>query len=129
MRAWSGRPWVYVAFCLTAYTGTRRSEILRSRGDDLDFDAGTITIREKKRDRTREMTFRTVPMSAGLKEVLRSWLQADHPGGPYTICGRGGRTLTRQMIDQGVPLGRGRVLMASCAGLPCVAALLRQQLR
>jgi integrase len=95
-----GRPWVHVAFCLAAYTGARRSEILRSRVDDLDFEAGTITIREKKRDRTREMTFRTVPMCAGLTEVLRSWLQADHPGGPYTICGRGGHPLTRQMMTK-----------------------------
>jgi integrase len=37
-----------VAFCIAAYTGARRSEILRSRVDDIDFDAGTITIREKK---------------------------------------------------------------------------------
>jgi hypothetical protein len=95
-----GRPWVYVAFCLAAYTGARRSEILRSRVDDLDFDAGMITIREKKRDRTREMTFRTVPMSAGLNEALRSWLLADHRGGPYTICGHDGRSLTRQAMTK-----------------------------
>jgi hypothetical protein len=51
------------------------------RIDDLDFDAGTITNREKERDRAREMTFRSDPTSAGLKEVLRAWLQADQPGG------------------------------------------------
>jgi integrase len=100
VRARAGRPFVYVAFCLAAYTGARRSEILRSRVHDLDFDADTITIREKKRDWTREMTFRTVPISAGLKGVLRSWLQADHSGGPYTIRGRGGRPLTPQMMTK-----------------------------
>jgi integrase len=100
VRGRGGRPWVYVALCLAAYTGARRSEILRSRVDDLDFDAATITIREKKRDRTREMTFRTVPMSAGLKEALRSWLQSEHPGGPYTICGHDGRSLTRQAMTK-----------------------------
>jgi len=100
VQARNWRPWVHVEFCFAAYTGARRSEILRSRVDDLDFDAGTITIREKKGDRTREMTFRSVPMSAGLTEVLRSWLQAEHPGGPYTICGRGGRLLTRQMMTK-----------------------------
>ena len=68
--------------------------------DDLDFEAGTITIREKKRDRSREMTFRTVPMAARLRDVLREWLEADHPGGPYTICGRDGRPLTRQMMTK-----------------------------
>jgi integrase len=63
-----------------------------------DFEAETIMIREKKRDRSREMTFRRVPMSAGLRQVLRKWLQDDHPGGPYTICGHCGRPLTRQML-------------------------------
>lgn len=89
---------MHVAFCLAAYTGARRSEILRSRVDDLDLEAGTITIREKKRDRSREMTFRTVPLAPALGELLRGWLDEDHPGGPYTICGRDGRPLSRQML-------------------------------
>jgi integrase len=100
VRARGGRPWVYVAFRLAAYTGARRSEILRSRLDDLDFEAGTMTIREKKRDRSREMTFRTVPMSVGLRQVLGEWLQDDHPGGPYTICGHGGRPLIHQAMTK-----------------------------
>jgi integrase len=93
-----GRPWVHVAFCLAAYTGARRSEMLRSRVDDLDFESGTITIREKKRDRSREMTFRTVPLAPSLIELLRGWLDGGHTGGPYTICGRDGRPLSRQML-------------------------------
>ena len=97
--------------------------------DDIDFDAGTIMIREKKRDRSREMTFRTVPMATGLKDVLRAWLEADHPGGPYTICGRGGRPLTRQMMTKAFRVGRGRVLLAERPGLPRASAFVRQQLR
>jgi integrase len=65
---------------------------------DLDFEAGTIRIRQKERDRSHEMTLRSLPMAPVLGEVLRGWLQADHPGGPYTICGRGGQPLTRQMM-------------------------------
>jgi len=42
---------VHVAFRIAAYTGARRSEILRSRVEDPDFDAGTITIRKKKHER------------------------------------------------------------------------------
>ncbi len=98
VRERGGRPWVHVAFCLAAYTGARRSEILRSRVDDLDLEAGTITIREKKRDRSREMTFRTVPLASALTEVLRGWLGVNHPGGQYTICGGDGRPLSRQML-------------------------------
>jgi integrase len=96
-----GRPWVHVAFCLAAYTGARRSEIRRSRVDDLDFDGGTIAIREKKRDRSRELTFRTLPMSARLKAVLADWLERNHPGGPYTICDRRGRPLTASVMTKG----------------------------
>jgi integrase len=89
-----------VAFCYTAYTDARRSEILRSRVDDLDFEAGTVTIREKKRDRTREMTFRTVPMADGLKSVLQEWLKVHHPGGAYMFAGRRGKPFTRQMLTK-----------------------------
>jgi integrase len=95
-----GRPWVHVAFSIAAYTGARRSEILRSRVDDLDFEAGTVTIREKKRDRSREMTFRTVPMAHGLKEALRAWLDDYHPGGPYTLSVKDGRPMTRQALTK-----------------------------
>ncbi len=95
-----GRPWVFVAFCLAAYTGARRSEILRSRVDDLDFEGGMITIREKKRERSREMTFRTVPIADVLRRVLRAWLDENHPGGPFTLCGEGGSPFTRQMMTK-----------------------------
>lgn len=100
VRSRHGRPWVYVAFCLAAYTGARRSEILGSRVDDLDFDGAVITIREKKRDRSREMTFRTVPMANALQRVLRTWLDEKHPEGPYTLCNRGGRPFARQMMTK-----------------------------
>lgn len=100
VRSRGGRPWVYVAFCIAAYTGARRSEILRARVDDLDFESGTVTIREKKRDRSREMTFRTVPMADGLRGALRAWLEGHHPGGLYTICGEGGLPLSRQMLTK-----------------------------
>jgi integrase len=98
--AWGGQPWVPVVFCIAAYTGARRSEIVRSRLDDLDFDAEMITFREKKRDRTRELTFRRVPMATGLAAVLRPWISMHHPGGPYTICCRDGRPRTCQMMTK-----------------------------
>src|SRR5262249_26615692 len=48
--------WVYpmVAFC--AYTGCRRSEMLRSRLEDIDLDGRGVLIREKKKDTTKEET-------------------------------------------------------------------------
>jgi integrase len=75
---------IYPMFVFAAHTGARRSEILRSRLDDLDFGAGTITIHEKKRVRGRHTT-RSVPMSPLLRQVLRDWIPA-HPGGMQTFA-------------------------------------------
>ncbi len=74
-----------VMFAFAAHTGARRSEMLRSLIDDFDFASETVVIREKKKDRTKEFTFRTVPMSPFLKEVMAGWFAA-HPGGQFTIC-------------------------------------------
>ena len=131
VRAHDERPWVHVAFCIAAYTGARGSEILRSRVDDVDFDTGTIMIREKKRDRARQLTFRSVPMSPGLRDVLRAFGSTlITPGGQYTICGPAGNArLPAVSYYEGISLGCRRVLLASLAGLSCAAPLLRQQLR
>jgi integrase len=75
---------IYPMLCFAAYTGARRSEVLRSELDDLDFTSSVITIREKKRVRGKLST-RTVPMQANLKLVLRAWLQK-HPGSNFTFA-------------------------------------------
>ena len=78
------RPFIYPMFVFAAHTGARRSELLRSRIEDLDFDGNTVLIREKKRVRDKHTT-RRVPMSPLLSEVLRDWTNR-HPGGPHTFC-------------------------------------------
>lgn len=45
--------YIFIMFSIAACTGARRSEILRSRVEDFDFTAECVTIREKKRDRSR----------------------------------------------------------------------------
>ena len=75
---------VYPLISFAAHTGARRSEILRSEIDDLDFDSKAITIREKKRMKGTNST-RTVPMTTFLANVLRKWL-CKHPGGKFTFC-------------------------------------------
>jgi integrase len=80
VRASGTQPWVYPLFCTAAHTGARRSELLRIEIPDLDFDAGTILIHEKKRARGKRTT-RRVTMTPFLKGVLQGWL-AVHPGGP-----------------------------------------------
>ena len=61
--------WVYPMCVMAAHTGARRSEMLRAERQDVDFEAGIITIREKKRVRGK-VTTRRVPMSSRLKEAL-----------------------------------------------------------
>jgi integrase len=78
------QPFVFPMFAFAAHTGARRSEIVRSRIADIDLEASTAIIREKKRNRGQR-TLRRVPISPFLADVLRSWLQK-HPGGPDTFC-------------------------------------------
>ncbi len=75
---------VYPMFVFSAHTGARRSEILRSRLDDIDFAEGQILVREKKRVRGRATT-RRVPLSPLLRQVLREYLPM-RPGGQYTFA-------------------------------------------
>ncbi|CAN5307802.1 hypothetical protein BH10PLA2_BH10PLA2_27640 [soil metagenome] len=91
-------PWVHPMLAFCAYTGARRSEMLRCRLEDLDFEAATIQIREKKKDPTRKETSRHVPVPAQLQEILQDWIKV-HPGGPLTFCKEAGAPLTVQMTQ------------------------------
>jgi integrase len=62
-------PWVYPLCVMAAHTGARRSEMVRAERQEVDMEAGIITIREKKRVRGR-LTTRRVPMSTRLKQAL-----------------------------------------------------------
>jgi integrase len=97
---WKGShfPWVYPMFVFAAHTGARRSEILRSRVEDIDFDGGEVTIREKKKDASKEETYRHVPMTPRLRASLEEWLKA-HPGGPYTFGKAAGAPFSEQMAN------------------------------
>jgi integrase len=79
--------WIFPAVAFAAHTGARRSELLRVLVSDVDFEAGTVLLREKKRSR-KQRTTRRVPLSPFLRQVLTDWL-AVHPGGPYLFCPAG----------------------------------------
>lgn len=74
---------IHPMFCFAAYTGARRSEMLRSQTSDIDFQNNVITIREKKRVRGK-LTTRRVPLSPVLAKCLRPWLEKNP--GPHTFC-------------------------------------------
>jgi integrase len=75
------QPFLYPMVCFAAYTGARRSEILRTQLADLDFKGKIVTIHEKKRVRGK-VTTRRVPLSPFLISVIEDWLKI-HPGGPF----------------------------------------------
>jgi integrase len=75
-------PWVYPVFCFAAHTGARRGEMLRVLVTDVNLQADTVLIREKKRRRDVHESTRRVPLSPRLKEVLTQWI-AVHPGGSH----------------------------------------------
>jgi integrase len=86
---------VYPMFVMAAHTGARRSEILRSQVEDFDFVGRMVRIREKKRDRSKLLTYRHVPMSNLLADVMMGWF-AVHPGGQFTICQQADVSLSMQ---------------------------------
>lgn len=68
-------------FAFAAYTGARRSEMMRLMIADLDLASRTAVLHEKKRAKGRR-TSRHVPLCDCLAKTLQSWLTA-HPGGPF----------------------------------------------
>jgi integrase len=87
--------YVLPMFVFVAHTGARRSEMLRSRVDDFNLQEGFVRIREKKRDRTKSITFRQVNLSPPLLQVMTEWL-SQHPGGQFTFCQSADKPLTWQ---------------------------------
>jgi integrase len=77
---------LYPMLVAAAHTGAMRSELIAARVEDVDFQSGTIHVREKKRVQGQR-SYRRVPMSAELEKVLRDWI-GRHPGGRYLFCHR-----------------------------------------
>jgi integrase len=77
-------PWLYPLVATAAYTGMRRSELIRAEIGDVDFNAMTLVVRERKRKRG-ERTTRRVSLLPALKAILQAWLKV-HPGGRALFC-------------------------------------------
>lgn len=86
-------PYFYPVCVFLAHTGCRLSEALRSRREDfIVSDSIVVQIREKKRSKS-SLTYRTVPVSPKLWEVLQDYWAKKHPGGPYTFSYHRGRAI------------------------------------
>jgi integrase len=90
---------MYPMFAFAAFTGARRSEMIRSERHDRDFQAGIVSIREKKADRSKTFTLRSVPIHPKLAEIMTNWFQV-HPGGPWTVCMPDGRLMIAQTASE-----------------------------
>ncbi len=86
-------------FQFAAYTGARRSEIVRAEIEDVDFATGQVILREKKRDRDKELTFRSVPLAGELREGLQRWLDG-HKTGATLFANPNGTPLTPRQAAQ-----------------------------
>jgi integrase len=84
VQALAAHPWIYPLVATAAHAGLRRSELVRVRKADIDFEAMTLTVRERKRAKGKRTT-RRVPLSTALAAILQDWL-AIHPGGPYLFA-------------------------------------------
>ena len=51
-------PHLFPMLAFAAHTGARRSELIRMRVDDVDFEAGSAVIRERKKSRGHRTTRR-----------------------------------------------------------------------
>jgi integrase len=71
----NARPFVHAMIVFAAHTGARRSEMMRSQKQDIDFESGLITIREKKKDTSKSVTYRKVPMTPILNQTLQEWFK------------------------------------------------------
>jgi integrase len=83
----AAHPWIFPMICMAAHTGARRSELTRMLITDVDFEGGSVTIREKKRVKGKDST-RRAPLTTVLKESLQAWLSV-HPGGNTLFCHAG----------------------------------------
>jgi integrase len=83
VKATARHSFIYPMFVFACHTGARRSEMMRSRIEDVDISSETATIREKKRVRGK-LTTRTVPLSPLLLSTLSRWL-SEHAGGQHTF--------------------------------------------
>jgi integrase len=81
----------YPMVAFAAYTGARRSELIRSRIEDFEFGGGHVRIREKKRVKGREST-RLVDLHPDLAATMQAWF-GRHPGGQHALAGDDGSPL------------------------------------
>lgn len=96
-------PFIHAAIGFAAFTGARRSEIVRSQIEDWDFVRGIVRIREKKGSRKKGTTFREVTIHPKLEAIIQEWLKV-HPGGHFMIVASANMANSRNKHSSPTPL-------------------------
>jgi integrase len=119
VRANTAHQWVHPMFVFAGHTGARRSEIIRSEIDDFDFATDMVTIREKKKDRSKEFTFRHVPMSPVLRKTMAAWFaqrrQTPTRRTHRAMFSRRGVSRSMRLHRKSSPFVRHRECLAGCS--------------
>lgn len=100
-------PFIYAAIAFAAFTGARRSEIMRSQIEDWDFERGIVRIRERKGSRKKKTTFRDLNIHPRLAKIMKEWFKI-HPGGIYTIVVPPNLPRSRTSNGRPMPLTRNQ---------------------
>ncbi len=82
----SRSPWLWPIVEFAMETAARRGEILALRWRDVDFIEGTVTLKNKKTQRSKTPENRTIPMSPRVREILRGLPNSSDPSS--NVCGR-----------------------------------------
>ena len=81
---------------VAAYSGVRRSELLRMKVEDVQDSR--LLVRERKRIRG-EMSSRFVPLTQDLQSTLSSWLE-NHPGGEFLFARDSATCVTKDIAHK-----------------------------
>jgi integrase len=87
-------PMAHAALSFVAWTGCRRSEMMRATIDDVDLKNNVIHLREKKKTQKKSTTFRHVDIVPELRTVLVAWLKSRPIAGRYLFPAATGQALS-----------------------------------
>ena len=89
----NAEPMAHAALSFVAWSGCRRSEMMRATVDDIDLKNNVIHLREKKKTQKKAITFRHVDIFSELRTVLVAWLKLRPSAGRYLFPSAGGREM------------------------------------
>jgi integrase len=90
----NAEPMAHAALSFVAWTGCRRSEMMRATIDDVDLKNNVIHLREKKKTQKKAITFRHVDIFPELRTVLVAWLKLRNSVGRCLFPSPAGRDMS-----------------------------------